>query len=70
MKNIKCKNNYLCFTNGIDNFSKISIGTSAILCGAITEDAKYCEYSVPYGDGYFCHCPLVKYLIEKYKNEC
>jgi hypothetical protein len=68
MRNINCRNNYQCYYKGLDNFKKINSDQYPNICEALTKDAKYCEYSIPFGHKFFCHCPLIKYLKQNNKK--
>jgi hypothetical protein len=66
MENVDCKNDFQCYRCGIEFFPKIHLKESPLICDAITKDAKYCNYSLPFGYGHFCHCPLIKFLVEQF----
>ena len=34
----------------------------------LEENPRPCQFSVPFGDGYFCQCPLRVYIAKKLKK--
>jgi hypothetical protein len=69
MKMVNCRNNFECYEKGIENFKKVKDSYNGVLLNALTDDAKYCPYAIAFGYGYFCHCPVLKYLYQNYRKK-
>jgi len=65
IKQIKCSKNFQCYTSGFENLAKVrKIGTYDLL-ECLSKKAGNCEFSFPFGSGYFCKCPVRAYIAEK-----
>ena len=65
---IKCPKDFECYKSGYDNLCKAEdIGIESFLV-CLEEDPVSCKFSIPYGDAYFCQCPLRVYIAKKIKK--
>jgi hypothetical protein len=69
---MNCPFDFKCQKDEFNNYPKIKPVATLLSC--MEEDAKQCGYSLPFGNGFFCKCPLIKYIYrfgsvrEKKKN--
>jgi hypothetical protein len=57
---MNCPFDFKCQKDQFTGYPKIKpVGT---LLSCLEEDAKFCGYSLPFGNGFFCKCPLIKYI--------
>lgn len=64
---IECGKDLKCLTNGglIDLCkAKVSVPGLVLKCVSL-EQAKACNFSVPFNGGFLCQCPLRQYFAEK-----
>jgi len=66
--NIECPKNFKCVESGFENLCKAKdFGLDAYL-ECLEEDPQKCKFALPFGNGYFCQCPLRVYLAKKLKK--
>ena len=65
---MKCPKDFKCCKPGFDVVCKAKdIGLETFL-ECLEEDPRSCQFSVPFGEGYFCQCPLRVYIAKKLKK--
>jgi hypothetical protein len=63
---MNCTKGFKCAESGFDQVCKAKdIGLKSYV-DCLEEHAHGCTYALPFGDGYYCRCPLRVYLA---KNE-
>ena len=64
---IECGKHLRCLTNGgLIDLCKAEVAVSGlILKCSLPEQAKDCNFSVPFNGGFLCQCPLRQYFAEK-----
>jgi hypothetical protein len=64
----KCPRDFRCCKSHFRDLCKAKdIGLETFL-KCLEEDPRSCPASVPFGDGYFCECPLRVYIAKKLKK--
>jgi hypothetical protein len=65
---LKCKRDFECAKSGFAKPGKIVLlgGTDLLQC--LDEEAKTCRFAMPFGEVYFCRCPLRAYLAKHFLN--
>lgn len=63
--NIKCRKDFECYKSGFEKLTKVKNFEGANLFQCLGQNAYQCEYSFPFGDAYFCKCPLRSYIARK-----
>jgi hypothetical protein len=68
ISNMDCAQDFSCCE---DNFSNVcqakDVGASFFL-ECLEENPQQCEFSLHFGDAYFCQCPLRIYIAKKLKK--
>ena len=64
---IKCPKGFICYKSGYENLCKAEdIGIESFLV-CLEQDPVDCKFSISFGDGFFCQCPLRVYIAKKMK---
>jgi hypothetical protein len=63
---MRCPLDFKCEKSGFADYPKVKqVGK---LIGCLQEDTQFCTFSLSFGKGYFCRCPLNEY-IQKLKGK-
>ncbi len=57
---MNCPFDFKCQKDAFTGYPKIK--PIATLLSCLEEDARYCSHSLPFGNGFFCKCPLNKFV--------
>ncbi|MHC4866032.1 MAG: hypothetical protein ACYTEX_18265 [Planctomycetota bacterium] len=60
MGQLKCPKDFKCHAQGFTNFPKLRREGKLLVC--LEEPALNCAFSIPFGYGYYCTCPLINYV--------
>ena len=61
---INCTKNFECYKSGLGKVCKTrDFGLSQYL-DCLEKEPHTCEYSLSFGDGYFCTCPVQLYIAK------
>jgi hypothetical protein len=63
---LKCPKDFQCQKLGSDNLPRLKRAGQLLEC--LEQDAADCQWSVPFGFGYFCRCPLNNYIYNELKH--
>ena len=66
--NIECPKNFKCVESGFENLCKAKDFGLDDYLECLEEDPHKCKFALPFGNGYFCQCPLRVYLAKKLKK--
>lgn len=62
---MNCPKDFVCYKSGFKNLCKAEdIGIESFLV-CLEDSSGDCKFSIPFGDGYFCECPLRVYIAKK-----
>ena len=64
MREMECPKNFQCYESGFTKLCK----AKKFLAGyadCLEENSDLCRFSVPFGEGLFCRCPLRVYVAEQ-----
>ena len=62
---VKCPKGFICYKSGYDNLCKAEdIGIESFLV-CLEKDPSDCKFSISFGDGFYCQCPLRVYIAKK-----
>ena len=65
---LKCPKDFKCYKSGFKDLCKAEdIGIESFLV-CLEEDPSECQFSIPFGEAYFCECPLRIYIAKKIKK--
>jgi hypothetical protein len=67
MREMQCPRDFECYKTGFEKLSKVRIVGSGMLVECLEEKAKDCGLKFSFGFGYFCKCPLRKYVAKNLK---
>jgi hypothetical protein len=63
-----CPKDFICAQSGFERLCKArDIGLESFM-ECLEEKSAGCKFALPFGDGYFCQCPLRVYLAKKLKK--
>jgi hypothetical protein len=61
---MSCPKNFECYKSGVKKFCKTrDFGLSQYL-DCLEKNPEMCEFSLPFGNGYFCTCPIQLYIAK------
>jgi hypothetical protein len=61
---INCPKNFECYKSGPKKFCKTRDFGLEHYLGCLEEEPHACEFSLSFGNGYFCTCPLQLYFAK------
>jgi hypothetical protein len=64
VKTFKCPKGFKCYKGGLENICKAKDFGAANYLICLEEHPKICPFSLPFGDGYICRCPLRVYMVK------
>lgn len=64
VQSINCKYGFKCLNNANKNICKAESIPFSNLVECNNEHPQKCNFSFSYGEGFYCKCPLRKYLIQ------
>jgi hypothetical protein len=62
---VECPKDFKCYKQGLQNLCKAKDDGIQLQCIEDEEEASRCAFSVPYGDVFFCICPLRVHICKK-----
>lgn len=67
MGEMQCPRDFKCYKSGFENLGKVRIIGGGKLVECLEENRQPCDLGFVFGYGYFCDCPLRKYIAENFK---
>ena len=64
----KCPLDFRCYKSQFEELCDAVIIGDGKLVECTDEHAASCGFSYPFGDAYFCNCPLRAYVAKKFKK--
>ena len=64
----KCPKGFKCYKYGLENLCKARDFGAEHYLQCLEENPKNCPFSIPFGDGYACRCPLRVYMAKRLKK--
>ena len=61
----KCPLDYKCYKSNFEEICDAVIIGNGELVECVDNNASNCQLSSPFGEGYFCSCPLRAYIARK-----
>lgn len=65
---IKCQKDFECYKSEFENLTKVRNLKAQDLIECLGENSQSCDFALPFGEGYFCKCPLRAYIAKKLKK--
>ena len=65
---VQCPKNFKCAESGFENLCKAKDFGIDNYLECLEESPRQCKFALPFGNGYFCQCPLRVYLSKKLKK--
>ena len=62
---IECQKDFECYKSGFQNLTKVKSFEPQDLVECLGENPQQCQFSFPFGNGYFCKCPVRAYIAQK-----
>jgi hypothetical protein len=63
---MECPNDFKCYKSGFEDLCKIRIFHDGDLIECLDTKSWLCNLSFSFGRGYFCKCPLRKYMAKNF----
>ncbi|MCK4499417.1 hypothetical protein KAU11_02905 [Candidatus Babeliales bacterium] len=64
----KCPSDYSCYKLKFEELCEAVIFGDGEMIECVDKNASTCHFSSPFGDGYFCNCPLRAFVARKLKK--
>ncbi|MDD5459619.1 MAG: hypothetical protein PHF37_09540 [Phycisphaerae bacterium] len=64
-KQTDCNHDFSCLKSNSGNRSKVKVIVPETAMECLDERADFCTYSFAFGEGYFCKCPIRKYISKE-----
>ena len=64
----KCEKGFSCLSDNLEESCKVEYCVSNTVYFVKCLSAAHCSYKEPFGEGYFCTCPIRKEIYDKYKK--
>ena len=62
---MSCPKAFKCYRSNLSQLCKAKdIGLESFL-QCLEDNSRYCEFSIPYGNAYFCKCPVRIYIAKQ-----
>ncbi|NIP25904.1 MAG: hypothetical protein GWN67_16085 [Phycisphaerae bacterium] len=68
MSGMQCHRDFECYKSGFEKLGRIGIVGNAVKLVCLEEKANTCNYSLPFGYGYICKCPLRNYIARNFNR--
>lgn len=65
---IECPKDFECYKSGFENLPKTRIIVSGEVVECLEESSRMCNLSFSFGSGYFCKCPLRRYITKNFNR--
>ena len=69
MGSMECSKDFKCYKSGFEDLCKTKIFQDGDLIECIDESAWLCKLSFRFGSGYYCKCPLRKYIVKHFFSQ-
>jgi hypothetical protein len=63
---MECPKDFKCYKSGFENLCKTKIFQDGGAIECLDESSWLCEFCFGFGMGYFCQCPLRKYIAKHF----
>ena len=63
---MKCPKEYHCYRSSFRIVGRARLIGDTDVVECLAEQASVCPYGVPFGNTFFCSCPLRKYILETF----
>jgi len=59
-----CPKDFKCYKSGFEDLSKAKVFQDGELIECLDDSSSLCKFSFGFGSGYYCKCPLRKYIAK------
>ena len=63
---MECPKDFVCYESGFEDLCKTQIFRDGELIECLEESSQSCKFSFNFGLGYFCRCPLRRYIAKNF----
>jgi hypothetical protein len=63
---MECSKDFECYKSGFENLCKVRIFRNGELSECLDTKSWLCPFSFNFGNGYYCKCPLRKYIAKHF----
>jgi hypothetical protein len=64
----ECPKDFKCYKSGFEDLCKARIFRDGELVECLGENSHPCKFSFHFGYGYFCQCPLRRYIAKNFNK--
>ena len=64
----ECSKDYSCYKLNFEELCEAVIFGDGVMIECVDKQASDCQFSSPFGEGYFCSCPIRAYVAKKLKK--
>ena len=65
---LNCSKDFVCYKSGLEKLCKARDFGIEEYIDCLEENPEKCEFSLSFGNGYFCTCPLQLYIAKNLKK--
>ena len=65
---MECPKDFECYESGFEKLCKAKIFLDGEMVRCLEEFTQCCKFAFNFGLGYFCKCPLRKYIAKNFNN--
>ena len=65
---MECPKDFVCYESGFENLCKVKIFQDGELVECLDESSQSCKFGFHFGLGYFCRCPLRRYIAQNFNR--
>ena len=66
ISSMECSKDYECYKSEFENLCQTRILGEVVEC--LEKNSQMCRFSFDFGFGYFCNCPLRKYIAQNFNR--
>jgi hypothetical protein len=63
---VRCEKGFPCCNVGVALAGKVKVIAGGKLLDCLEADVAECGFALPFGDGFFCRCPLRKHIAQTF----
>jgi hypothetical protein len=68
IKDTECPRDFKCYKSDFEDLAKIRIFRGGELIECFEERSNLCKFSFNFGRGYYCKCPLRRYIAQNFNR--
>jgi len=61
----ECPKDLICYKSNFEELCEVVIFGDGAMIECVDKNASNCQLSAPFGEGFFCNCPIRAYIAKK-----